>query len=177
MQRNKYRSWNKWQFPDLAQPPTACSSTRYPASPGLVICICKLLSKNVEQRVSISDHRTQWETRICLLAVIALRRVLRENQFLPTGYASPVQLFHSSDKSHNEREFIGRFLGCEALRYESIRNFCPASALSFTELHSVWFVSPGAFVVLRFSRQPGYTLRMLARKADTYLGYLAFMVG
>lgn len=103
---------------DLA---TDCGLLEMLASLGSMIWIFKLFSENVGERVLISDHITQWDTRICLLAVLLHSgRVLMENQLLSAGDTTPptpppppralVQLYHSSDKCHNETELIIMFL-------------------------------------------------------------------
>lgn len=151
------------RFPDLTRPLTVCSSTCHPVCLGLAIWIFKLFSENVGERVLISDHITQWDIRIWLLGgILHSGEVLMENQLLSAGCASPVQLYHTSDKCHNERKFMVMFLWCEALRDEGIRIFHPASTPSFAKLHSIRFCKPRSFssheplwVAGIYSEEPG----------------------
>lgn len=67
----------------------------------------QILFREVGARAFISDHITQQDTRVCLLAVILQFRQSSHGKLTPFWRVClPVQLYHSPDKCLNEREFM-----------------------------------------------------------------------
>ena len=131
------------EFPDLTLPLTVCSWMWCFASLSSMIWISKLFPENAGKRVLISDHTTQHDTRMFPGSNSGFSHH-SYGKLTPFWRAClPSSHYHCSDKCFNETELIFTCLWYKALRNERIRNFHPASALSFIKasfcsVHKPW---------------------------------------
>lgn len=134
------------------------------------------LFRKVGKRALISDHITQQDTRICLLAVILQFRQSSHGKLTPSWrICFPVELYHGSDECFNEIKFVFMCLWWEELIHKRIRNFHPASASTFTKTSSCSGYKPRSFCV----NHAPWVARINSEDAgseDIHLECFAFMV-
>lgn len=95
------------KLPGSTLPLTVCSWVCSFVNLSSMIWTSNPLSENIRERILISDHVTQQDTKIILLAIILAFRWRSWGKLpLSKGYALLVQLYHTADRCHNAKIYI-----------------------------------------------------------------------